>query len=148
MKIILRADVPKLGRRGDVKEVADGFGRNHLIAQGLAEIATPEALRAREAELQNRQIRDAAERERFIQLAERLRPLELRFTMKQATGGQPFGSVSAQDIVNAAREKGMTIEKSWLKLDHPLKTTGQHSIELVFPHQVPGKLSVIIVGQE
>jgi ribosomal protein L9 len=64
--------------------------------------------------------------------------------MKQAASGQAFGSVSAQDIVHELARQGIAVEKSWLKMDHAIKATGPHTIEIIFPHHITGRIHIII----
>ncbi len=112
MKVLLIKDVYKLGRAGEVKEVANGYGRNYLIPQGLAVPATPQALRMAE------RIRQRAEKERqeaaqrLQSLAERLQGVVLYFPVRASETGKLYGSVTTRMIADALQEK--------LQLDEPI----------------------------
>lgn len=128
--------------------VSDGHARNLLIPQGLAEIATAEALE----NLRRRQIaiaaKEAKKRSSYQTLAEKLKALQLRFVLKMGEKGQVFGSVSGQDIVEKLAEQGIKIEKKWIELDEPIKTTGEHTVKLKFPHHIRTEMKIIIEPKE
>lgn len=128
MKVMLLKDVYKLGRAGDVKKVADGYGRNFLIPQGLAVKATPGVLK------QATRIAEAAAKERnrlneeLGDLAEQLKGLELAFPMKAGETGKLYGSVTTQMIADAVeQETGAVIDKRQIE-SQPIKTIGLHEV--------------------
>ncbi|MGD8822752.1 MAG: 50S ribosomal protein L9 [Anaerolineales bacterium] len=128
MKVMLLKDVYKLGRAGDIKKVADGYGRNFLIPQGLAVMATPGVLK------QATRIAEAAAKERnrlneeLGDLAEQLKGLELAFPMKAGETGKLYGSVTTQMIAEAIEEEtGAVIDKRQIE-SQPIKTIGAHTV--------------------
>ena len=130
MKVMLLKDVFKLGRAGDVKKVADGYGRNFLIPQGLAVIATPGVLK------QSNRIADSAAKERnrlneeLGDLAEQLRELELAFPMKAGETGKLYGSVTSQMISDVIQEQtGAMLDKRQIEAQ-PIKTIGLHMVSV------------------
>ena len=130
MKVMLLKDVFKLGRAGDVKKVADGYGRNFLIPQGLAVMATPGVLK------QSDRIAEAAAKERnrlneeLGDLAEQLKGLELAFPMKAGETGKLYGSVTSQMISDAIEEQtGAVIDKRQIEAQ-PIKTIGLHMVSV------------------
>jgi large subunit ribosomal protein L9 len=130
MKVMLLKDVYKLGRAGDVKKVADGYGRNFLIPQGLAVMATPGVLK------QANRIAEAAAKERnrlneeLGDLAEQLKGLELTFPMKAGETGKLYGSVTHQMIAESIeRETGAVIDKRQIE-SQPIKTVGLHEVSI------------------
>lgn len=130
MKVILMEDIPGLGRKGEVKDVAPGYGRNLLIPKGLAEEATPGRLRElqdRARALQDREVRLGEESR---SLAERLGQQELRFRMAAGEGGRFFGSVTAADIAGRLQQLGFDVDKKRILLKEPIKSTGQYEIEV------------------
>lgn len=127
MKVLLLKDVYKLGRAGEVKKVADGYGRNYLLPQGLAVMATEGALR------QSEKIRRAAavERERLNEelssVAETLQNLKLAFPMKAGETGKLYGSVTTQMIAEAIEAEGGTaVDKRDIDSE-PIKMLGVHT---------------------
>lgn len=128
MKVMLLKDVYKLGRAGDVKKVADGYGRNFLIPQGLAMMATPGVLK------QANRIAESAAKERnrlneeLGDLAEQLKGLEITFPMKAGETGKLYGSVTTQMIADAIEEQtGAVIDKRQIE-SQPIKTIGAHTV--------------------
>ncbi len=130
MKVLLIKDVFKLGRAGDVKRVADGYGRNFLIPQGLAVLATPGALK------QSEKIRQKAAEQRAIMneemgvIAGRLLGLELAFAARAGETGKLYGSITPQDMADAIQKKsGYAIKRQQLDMQ-PLRTLGEHTIRI------------------
>ncbi len=147
MKVILITEVPKLGKVGEVKTVKDGYARNFLIRQGLAEAATELNL-ARQVERNTEAARrEARERKGFETIAQKLRETPLRFTLKVGEKGQAFGSVTAQDITEELAKHGVALEKSWIELEPGIKTSGEHAVPVKFPHQIMGEVKVIVEAE-
>jgi len=130
MKVLLLKDVYKLGRAGDVKKVANGYGRNYLIPQGLAVLATPAALK------QADYIRVEADKQRAVLneemsgLAEQLKGITLSFAVRASETGRLYGSVNTRMIAEALSEK-VGVEISHRQIDaQPLRTIGEHAIRV------------------
>ncbi|OGZ96667.1 MAG: 50S ribosomal protein L9 [Candidatus Sungbacteria bacterium RIFCSPLOWO2_02_FULL_51_17] len=148
MKVMLLKDVQKVGRKGDIKDVADGFGRNFLIARGLARPATEHAISHAAGEQANREkAREALEASCRV-VAEKLKGYDLRLPVKVGEKGQAFGSVSAHDISLALSAKGFSIEKEWIVLDESIKKTGFFDIVLRLPYGIETMIRVIIEKEE
>jgi large subunit ribosomal protein L9 len=105
MKVMLIKDVYKLGRAGDVKKVADGFGRNFLIPQGLAVLATPGALKQIEKIKGQAEIRRTEQNSGLKDVAEQINGVSLDFTVKAGETGKLYGSITTQDVATALQEK-------------------------------------------
>jgi large subunit ribosomal protein L9 len=130
MRVLLLKDVYKLGRAGDVKKVADGYGRNFLIPQGLAALATPGMLKQAE------RIREKATTERvrlneeLASVAEKIDGLELAFAVKAGETGKLYGSITTAMIADAIEAKlGMQIDRRQIDTQ-PIKTLGVHEVEV------------------
>jgi large subunit ribosomal protein L9 len=130
MKVLLLKDVYKLGRAGDLKKVADGYGRNFLIPQGLAALATPGMLK------QADRIRDKATKERvrlnveLASVAEKVDGLELIFAVKAGETGKLYGSITTAMITDAIEEKiGAQLDRRQIDTQ-PIKTLGVHTVEV------------------
>ena len=148
MRVILLQDVPNVGRKNEVKDVREGFGRNFLLPQKLAMPATKETVEkiAREA-LQKEEHQHALER-KYREIAEMLKNITLAFTMKVGEKGKAFGSVSEQDIMAELTTHGIEIEKSWIALDGHIKTTGTHTVPIKFPYEIRGEVKVVVEAEE
>ena len=105
MKVMLIKDVYKLGRAGDVKKVADGYGRNFLIPQGLAVLATAGALKQIEKIKGQAEIRRSSQNEELKGLSEQINGVALDFTVKAGETGKLYGSITTQDVATALTEK-------------------------------------------
>ncbi len=130
MKVLLLKDVYKLGRAGDVKKVADGYGRNFLIPQGLAALATPGMLK------QSERIRESATKERvrlneeLASVAEKIDGLELAFGVKAGETGKLYGSITTAMVADAIEAKiGAQVDRRQIDAQ-PIKTLGVHTVEV------------------
>ncbi len=144
MKVLLIKDVYKLGRAGDVKKVADGYGRNFLIPQGLAVLATPGALK------QVTRIRSAADIKRSVEnkemsgVAEILSDLMLFFPAKAGETGKLYGSITPQMISERIQEKvGVEINRRQMDFE-PIRTLGQHTINIRLTIDLVPEIKVIV----
>ncbi len=144
MKVLLLKDVYKLGRAGDVKKVADGYGRNYLIPQGLATLATASALK------QVEQIRQKAAANRSILnqelsgVAEKLSNLVLAFPAKAGETGKLYGSITSQMIADAIKEKtGFAADRRQLDIQ-PIRTLGNHTVRVRLTIDLIPEVKVIV----
>ena len=127
MKLILRSDLQGLGKRGDIVDVSDGYGRNYLLPRKLAikasEGAVDQAARMRRA----RDLRDASDREAAQTIASTLVPKIIEISAKAGTEGRLFGSVTSADVVAAVEEQtGIVIDRHRVEVD-VIKSLGQHT---------------------
>lgn len=126
MKVLLIKDVYKLGRAGDVKKVADGYGRNFLIPQGLAVLATPGTLKQIDRIRSQAEVRRAALNEELKDLAARINGLRLNFFAKAGEAGKLYGSITTEDVAKAIQEK-TRYEVKRQQIDmQPVRTLGKH----------------------
>jgi large subunit ribosomal protein L9 len=130
MKVLLIKDVYKLGRAGDVKKVADGYGRNFLVPQGMAVLATPGAMKTAE------RIREKATERRAIlnnemgAVAEVLKKIQISFGARAGETGKLYGSITSQEIVDAVQQKsGLSIKRQQLDMQ-PLRSLGEHTVRI------------------
>jgi large subunit ribosomal protein L9 len=144
MRVLLLKDVYKLGRAGDVKKVADGFGRNYLLPQGLAVLATPGALkqadriRASATELRSRLNQEMSA------VAERLSGLTLTFPAKAGETGKLYGSITTGMLAEAIeRDTGTKIDRRQID-SQPLKTLGVHKARIRLTVDLIPELSVVV----
>ena len=144
MKVLLLKDVYKLGRAGDVKRVADGYGRNFLIPQGLAILATPGALKQAE------QIRTTAAAYRSVLnkelggVAQQIGKLTLTFAAKAGETGKLYGSITPQMIADAIKEKsGVEVTRRQIDFE-PIRTLGEHKIHIRLTMDLIPEVKVIV----
>jgi large subunit ribosomal protein L9 len=149
MKVVLRKDVPNLGRAGEVKDVADGYGRNFLIPRGLAAVASKTAIQnveAHKAAESRQSARTAAEYEAF---AQQLNELQITVHAHAGEQGRLYGSVTSADIAQElSRAVGKTVEKRDIDLDDPIRSTGAHKVKVRVAPRLTATLTVEVVGDK
>lgn len=147
MKILLLKDVFKLGRAGDVKRVADGYGRNYLMPQGLAVLATPGALKQVERIKVQATIQRDALNEELSAVAEQLNGIVLTFTARASETGKLYGSITTQMIAESITEKiGVEINRRQV-YSQPLRTLGEHKVEVRLTVDLVPEVTVVIISE-
>lgn len=147
MRVILREDVTNLGRSGDVVAVRDGFGRNYLIPQGLAVLATERNVKQIDHQKKVIAARNARLTKDAQTVADRLGALEVVITRQAGEGDKLFGSVSSRDIEAALKDMGVVVDRKKIHLADPLKALGDYNVEVKLGHAVSGKIKVRVVSQ-
>ena len=148
MKVILRQDVEKLGEKGTVQTVSDGFARNYLIPQGLAVLATPGELRHLE-DLREVQERKIVKQEKQLQtLADQIGGLTLTFVAGAGEQGRLYGSVTAGDIAErlSAAVKH-EIDRRKVVLDEPIRQIGEHTVTINLVGRLKPQIKVVVEGE-
>ena len=148
MKVILLDDVSKLGRRGEVRDVSDGYARNFLIPKKLALSATAGNLKhldhiKKQQEAKADRAKDDAESVRA-----RIEALAYEDRRQASEEGKLFGSVTSQDIVDFLDKHGVTIERRRIHLDEPIKTLGETSVAIRLHPEVTAQLKVSVAREE
>lgn len=144
MEVILREDVAKLGRRGDVVKVAEGYGRNFLVPRGLA-MAVNEANKAMIAKERKAQdARLAKEKAEFETVAEKIGGLRFVAPRKVGENDVLYGSVTSGDIGEFLKAKGIDIDKRKVLLDEPVKHLGDHEIKIKLHPEVTATLRLLV----
>ena len=129
MKVILRADVERVGKKGEVIDVADGFARNYLVPKGLALKASPGAQAQAASMRRAALVKDSREREAAELVARKLVPAVVRVPARAGKDGRLFGSVTAHDVATATKEQtGIDIDRRRIHLDEPIKSLGRHEV--------------------
>lgn len=147
MKIILLKDIPALGKKNEVKEVSGGYARNFLLPQKLAEPATDAAISALAAKKAHDEREKSEEENKYNAAAEKLKTAVMSLKVKMGEKGKAFGSVTAQKIADALKKQGVAVEKEWIALAEPIKTIGEHAIEIKFPHGIVGETKIIVEAE-
>ena len=144
MKVILRKDVKNLGTMGDLVEVKAGYGRNFLIPQGLAELATEGAAKNWKLGAERRAKKIEAELKEAQKAANKLKDIVLPFTKSVNTEGVVFGSVNKADIHKALKELGHEVDRENIELNMPIKKIGESEVSIYFKPTVSAKIKVKI----
>lgn len=145
MKVILKHDVKGLGREGDVKDVKDGYARNFLLPSGKAVMADTGALKNWERHREEREERDRAERADWEATAEKLREMKLEIGVKAGEKNRLFGSVTNREIAEMVAREGITIDRHAIHLREPIKTVGDHRVDVRLGHGIEAQLTVTVV---
>ncbi|HEV7762228.1 MAG TPA: 50S ribosomal protein L9 [Acidimicrobiales bacterium] len=147
-KIILRADVPDLGKRGDILDVADGFARNYLVPKGMAMNASPGAKAQATAMRRARDLRDAQDRSAAEEVATTLVSKVVTLTARAGSEGKLFGSITATDIASAVEaQTGVALDRRKLGLDEPVKTLGTHVVSVKLHSDVEFPVTIEVVAE-
>ena len=138
MKVILTQDVPKVGKSGDMKQVADGFATNFLIPQKLAVPAAGGAYRAWQHDIASREDKRVRERADAEIAATRIASTTLTMGVKVGEGGKLYGSITAKDIADALARRGIDVDRHRIDLDEPLRQLGTYKVAIrVFSGMTP-----------
>lgn len=148
MEVILREDVDKLGHRGDVVKVADGYGRNFLLPKKLAMEATTANKAVIEQMKQAAVRRSAKEKSEAELLVNQLNQVELTFERKVGENDHLFGSVTASEIAHALEQKGFHIDRRKLHLEEPLRQLGEYHVPVKLHREVTAHLKVTVKAEE
>lgn len=143
MKLLLRSDVEGVGKKGDLVEVADGFGRNYLLPKGFAILASKGVAAQASSMRRSRDMRDAADRSAAEEIASKLVPAIIAISARAKGEGDLFGSVSITEIVEAvAAQTGIELDRHLLEVGEPIKTTGTHSVSARLHPEVQFQITV------
>lgn len=149
MDVILLEKVENLGNIGDRVKVRSGYGRNFLLPRGKATLATPANIAVFEARRAELEKKEAEELQAARQRAAAASALTLRLTAKAGTEGKLFGSLGTADIAEACTAAGVAVKRSEIRLpDGPIRTLGEHDIELHLHSDVNAKIRVTVIGED
>ena len=144
MEVILKEDIAKLGSRGDVVKVAEGYGRNYLLPRKLA-IQASESNKAVIGQMKAAAVRRSAkEKAQAEELAKQFDGVSVSFTRKSGEHDQLFGSVTSGDLADALVKKGFNVDRRKIQLDDPLKTLGDFNVEIKLHRDVSAAVKVTI----
>lgn len=145
MKVILRSDVDNLGRLGDIVAVRPGYGRNYLLPQGLAALATPGNLKIFEQERRKLQAKNDAIRAEAVALAAKIEAAEVRIEVRVGEGDKLYGSVTASQIAGLLEEQGVVVDRRKFQMEDAIRTLGDHVVEVKLHPEVAAQLTVSVV---
>ncbi|MBR2990538.1 MAG: 50S ribosomal protein L9 [Solobacterium sp.] len=142
MKVILKTDVKKVGKKGEIVEVSDGYGRNFLIARGLAVPTTERSLEILAEQKEQEAAEDAAKREEAKKLAKELEDKYFDFYVKAGSDGRVFGSVSTKQIVETLNKEGIKVDKRKFLDTDPVASLGVTKVRVDLYRGVIGTINV------
>ena len=144
MEVILREDVEKVGARGAVVKVADGYARNFLLPKRLAVAATDANKKIVEQEREAYLRREAKDKTESEDLSKLLTGLTLTFKHKVGENNHLFGSVTAKDIADALEAQKYHVERRKVQLDEPIRTVGEHEVTVRLHRDVTTQIKVVV----
>jgi large subunit ribosomal protein L9 len=147
MEVILRDHVEKLGKRGEIVKVSDGYARNYLLPRKLALPATEGNRKHVERERKIMETREAEEKSQAEAIASRLATIDITIARRVGDTEQLYGSVTATDIAEFLKTKGFEIDRRKLILPEPIKTIGEHDVPLKLHREVTAPLKVKVVKE-
>jgi large subunit ribosomal protein L9 len=146
MRVVLRSDIDKVGKRGDIIDVADGYARNYLLPKGHAIVASAGVTAQANAMRRARDLKDARDRESAEVVARTLVPMVIHIPARSGPGGKLFGSITAADVVEAVQTQAkVTLDRRRLHLDEPIKTLGTHEVPVKLHADVEFPVTVEVV---
>jgi len=146
MKVILTEDIEKLGKKFDVKNVADGYARNFLLPKNLCKIATEENIKWLEIQKEILAKQSEEELAKIQEKASALDGQEVIITVKIGEDGQLFENINAQKIAEKLKEMGFEIKKTQISLENPIKEIGEFPVKIKLDHNLEVEVRVIITG--
>src|SRR5699024_10342475 len=148
MKVIFLKDVKGKGKKGEVKDVADGYAHNYLFKNNLAQEATPGNLKALEAKKRKEAEREQKEKNEAIQLKNKLADMTVDIKAKSGKNGQLFGSITSKHIADTLqKEYGYQIDKRKIELDQPIRALGYTNVPVKLHPDVKGTIKVHVQEQ-
>jgi len=148
MEVILRQDIEKLGARGQIVNVAEGYARNYLLPRRLAVPATEANKKIVELERQAHLRREAREKAEAEELARMLAGVSITLHQKAGEHDQLFGSVTALDIAEALARRNFQIDRRKIQLEHPIKQLGDHKVPIRLHREVTVEITVQVLREE
>ena len=148
MKVIFNVDVRGQGKKGEMKEVSDGYARNYLLPRKLASEATADAVNAFKLREKAKAAQAARERALAEENAKRLQGIVVQIQARAGQGGRLFGAVTSKEISDALKEQyGLDVAKTKIVQDEPIKAFGTYELKVKLGYEVTGTLKVVVAEQ-
>jgi large subunit ribosomal protein L9 len=148
MRVILLKDVEKIGKKFEVKEVKDGYARNFLIPQGLAKLATEEAIKWLETQKEIEEKKAEEDLKKIQEIASAIDDQEIIIQVKIGDQDQLFESINSQKLSEKLKEAGFNVKKSQIELSEPIKELGEFPVKIKFEHNLEAEIKVIVTKEE
>ena len=149
MKVILQQDVKGQGKRGQMVNVSDGYARNYLFPKGLATPATPDNVNKMVMQDKAKKAQMAAEKAEAETVAEKLKSIVVKIPAKAGSGGRLFGAVTSKEVSDALMaQHGISIGKSKLVQDEPIKSFGTYQLKAKLGYEISGLVNVVVTEEK
>lgn len=148
MKVILKEDVQNLGQQGDVVEVKSGYARNYLMPQKLAILFTKQQKKSIEEAQRVEERKLEREKDQLESVLKQVEDLSLSLKMQSEEDSKLFGSVTKLDIVKLLKENGITIDKKYVDLPSPIKTLGEHKVNIMFTKEMSASFTLTVEKED
>ena len=148
MKVILKEDVQNLGQQGDVVEVKSGYARNYLMPQKLAILFTKQQKKSIEEAQRVEERKLEREKDQLESVLKQVENLSLSLKMQSEEDSKLFGSVTKLDIVKLLEENGITVDKKYVDLSSPIKTLGEHKVNIAFTKELSASFILTIEKED
>ena len=148
MKVILKEDVQNLGQQGDVVEVKPGYARNYLMPQKLAILFTKQQKNSIEEAQRVEERKLEREKDQIESVLKQVEDLSLSLKMQSEEDSKLFGSVTKLDIVKLLEENGVTIDKKYVDLSSPIKTLGEHKVNIMFTKEMSASFTLTVEKED
>src|SRR3989344_4583930 len=148
MKVILLEDIPKMGKKWEIKNVAEGFARNYLFPRGLAKAATAKLITEEEERQQSKAAEAEAELVKTEELASKIDGLEIEIPAKVSEKGELYSAVSAAKIGEVLAALGHKVDKKHIKIPEPVKQVGEHRVTVTLKHGLEAEVKVTVIEEE
>ena len=146
MKVIFNVDVKGQGKKGEMKEVSDGYARNFLLPKNLASEATTDNINALKLKEKAKANQLAKEKAAALETAEKLGGIQVTIKAKAGNGGKLFGAVTSQEISKALKEQhGIEVEKNKIVMKDSIKNFGSYTVKAKLGYEISGNVSVMVI---
>lgn len=147
MDVLLKKDVIKLGRMGEIVNVAEGYARNYLLPKGFATTVNPTNLRQTEIAKKKQEIKIKEEKERLQEIAEKLSGYSVTIIAKANEEGRLFGSVTVEQIANTLKKEGYPIEKEMVLLESPIKQCDVYNVTISLHPEIQTQCKIWVIRE-
>ena len=148
MKVILKEDVQNLGQQGDVVEVKSGYARNYLMPQKLAILFTKQQKKSIDEAHKVEERKLEREKDQLESVLKQVEDLNLSLKMQSEEDSKLFGSVTKLDVVKLLEENGITIDKKYVDLSSPIKTLGEHKVNIMFTKEMSASFTLTVEKED
>ncbi len=147
MKVVLLKDVKGTGKKGEIKEVADGYAKNFLLKNGFAVIANASAVNENNRQKEAVAYHKEMEKQEAVRLGENLKEKKIVLKIKCGENGKTFGSVTAKEIAETLKKEGFDVDKRKIEVREPIKTVGEYQISIKLHSEVVVKINLEVVAE-
>ncbi|HOM33081.1 MAG TPA: 50S ribosomal protein L9 [Candidatus Paceibacterota bacterium] len=148
MKIILLENIPKLGKKYEIKEVSEGYAVNFLIPKKLAAVATPVKIKEIQNIKKQEELKKQKEEQQLKELTQKIKSIKLEFKLKTDKNGKTFGSINKEDIIKKLNDQEkIKLDEKQIILNEHIKKIGEYKIKIKFNSEIEAELKIIILPE-